>query len=268
MFSKKANPMLDKLRAGKPVYGMQIYSVCPDLVEITGYAGMDFYMLDMEHVKTGYNEIQHCLRAGDSAGITGLCRVKENTPYDIRTVMEAGAQGIVVPHVNTREDALRAKQAALYPPYGIAGICPAIRASHYSSADWDEYLAYNRTDIMLMPLIEDPIAVDNIDEILSVLDPNCDAIWFGRADYAQCLIEKGGKMDWVAERITEDFKKVLASAKKFGIHVLATPFPTCTPEVAKANIELGAKIVLFSIDEMVYYNACASLVNGMKELGL
>lgn len=258
--------MLDKLRAGKPVYGIQIYTTCPDIVEITGYAGMDYYMLDMEHVKTGYNEIQHCLRAGDTAGVTGLVRVKDNNPYDIRLVMEAGAQGIVVPHVCTKEEAIQAKKSTLYPPYGIAGICPAIRSSHYSSADWDEYLLYNRTDIMLMPIIEDPLAVENIDEILSVLDPNVDTIWFGRADYAQCLLKKGEKMDWVAPRITEDFQKVLDSAKKYGINVLAATFPECTPECAKANIDMGAKIVLFSIDEMMYFNACASLVKGMEKI--
>ncbi|MEY8338032.1 aldolase/citrate lyase family protein [Lachnospiraceae bacterium 62-35] len=265
MFKGRPNKMIQKLKEGGVALGIQIYTTCPDIVEITGYAGMDYYMLDLEHVKTHLDAIQHCLRAGDSAGITGLVRVGTNNEYEIRQVMEAGAQGVVVPHVNTKEDALRAKRAITYPPYGVAGICPAVRSTQYTVDGWDDFLEHNRKEIMLMPIIEDPIAVENIDEILSVLNPETDAIWFGRADYAQCLIKEGEKMDWVNPQIMEDFKKVMVSAKKYGISVQAVPFPACTKEVVDELISLGANIILFSLDELVYRNGCESLVKLVRQ---
>ena len=176
---------------------MQMYTHDPDLVEIVGYTGFDFVMLDMEHNRTNPETMVHLIRAAEVSGLTPLVRVGANDVFLIRSAVESGAQGIVVPHVKTADEARAAMTASHYPPEGRCGICPAIRASGYSQGNWEEYMAASNRQIMFIPLLEDVEAIDNAEEIIGVLRPGRDAVGVGGADISNALLkEPGERVQW------------------------------------------------------------------------
>jgi 4-hydroxy-2-oxoheptanedioate aldolase len=243
---------------------MQIYTGNPSLVEILAYTGFDFYMLDMEHSRVNPETVEHCIRAADAAGITTVVRVSENNHSLIRHAIEAGAQGVIVPHVKSRSDAKRAVDAVRYPPEGECGICPVIRASGYHVAGWDDYLEHSSQQTMVIPILEDTEGIDNAEEIMAELKPGVDAVWFGRGDLAQDIAQPGQKVDWDHPYITESFDKVLEVGKRIGIPVMAIPWPELTPEAARAAINRGARIMLYSIEQALFYNLCLDIVRQIK----
>lgn len=263
-FRPKENRVLTCLRRGEVPLGTQIYTGNPSIIEIIAYAGFDYYMLDMEHSRVNPERMEHCIRAADAAGITTIVRVTENNPTLIRGAMEAGAMGVIVPHIDTKEDARKAVNALRYPPEGTAGMCPAIRSANYSVPGWDEYLKHHSENCMLIALIESPEAVDNAEEIFAELKPGVDAVWFGRGDLAQSIAKPGEKVDWDPPYINEAFEKILALSKKTGIPVMAIPFPVLSPESAKDALAKGARIMLYSIDQLLFYNLCEDIVKAMK----
>lgn len=263
-FRPRQNRILAALVRGEVPLGMQVYTGDPSLIEILACTGFDFYMLDMEHSRVNVERMEHCIRAADAAGITSVVRVAENRPTDIRYSIEAGAQGVIVPHVKNREEVRKAVDAIRYPPVGKCGICPAIRAANFSISAWDEYLEHSSKQTMLIPILEDPEAMDRAEEIFAELEPGVDAVWFGRGDLAQSITPPGQKVNWDHPYVIEAFDKVLSLSQKTGIPTMAIPWPELTPECAKKALAKGAKIMLYSIDLLLFYNLCLEVVRTMK----
>src|SRR6188508_924674 len=96
------------IRDGRTVVGTWLNSPSPAQVEIIGYAGFDFVILDTEHSSYSLDAAEGLVRAGDSAGLPCLMRVSENTPASIGKVLDYGVQGVVIPHVSTADEARQA----------------------------------------------------------------------------------------------------------------------------------------------------------------
>jgi 2-keto-3-deoxy-L-rhamnonate aldolase RhmA len=261
----RPNKVLAALERGETPLGMQMYTHDPDLVEIVGYTGFDFVMLDMEHNRTNPETMVHLIRAAEVSGLTPLVRVGANDVFLIRSAVESGAQGIVVPHVKTADEARAAMAACHYPPEGRCGICPAIRASGYSQANWEEYMAASNRQIMCIPLLEDVEAIDNAEEIIGALMPGRDAVGVGGADISNALLkEPGERVQWAHPYLREANQKVKAIAEEKGIPIMGMAFPTSDRagvETAKAN---GTKIVIFYPDSHIFFEACSKIIMDVK----
>ena len=262
---RRPNKVLAALERGDVALGMQMYTHDPDLVEIVGYTGFDYVMLDMEHNRTNPETMVHLIRAAEVSGLTPLVRVGANDRFLIRSAVESGAQGIVVPHVKTAEEARAAMEASHYPPEGSCGICPAVRASGYSQANWEEYMAASNQQIMVIPLLEDVEAIDNAEEIISVLKPGRDAVGVGGADIANSLLrEPGERVQWAHPYLREAQQKVKALCQARGIAIQGMAFPTSDKagvEAAKAN---GSNIVLFYPDSHIFFEACRKIIADVR----
>jgi len=265
-FRPKQNRILASLEKGEVPLGMQVSTGEPTLIEVLASTGFDFYMLDMEHSRITLETMEHCIRAADASGITTLVRVAENEESLLRQSIEAGAQGVVIPHVKNKEDIRKAIDFVRYPPEGKCGICPAIRAANFSKEGWDDYLEHSRKQTMLIPLLEDKDAFEKAEEILGELKSGVDAVGFGRGDLAQSITPPGQKVNWEHPYLTEAFQRLLAISKKIGIPVIAMPWPETTPQHAKAAIDNGARIILYSVDLLLFYNLCLGIVQAMKHL--
>jgi 2-dehydro-3-deoxyglucarate aldolase len=251
------NRILATLRGGKVPLGMEINTGNPSLIEILAYTGFDFCMLDMEHARVNPENMEHCIRAGEASGITVIVRVTENNPSLIRQAKEAGAQGVVIPHIETAQDARKAVESLRFPPDGKCGFGPS-RAEMYGA--FKEYKQYSNDNTMLVPLLEDQNGIDNAEEILAELKPGVDAIGVGQGDLRASLLTKSGEI--IDETyVPKAFAKVLALSKKAGIPMMNMAL---TPEALKPNIEQGVKILLGSIDWVVFYRACQDFVRAMK----
>ena len=118
----RANATKAKLNEGEVVFGAIITRPAPDMVEIFGALGYDFVMIDCEHGPADLDQVEHMVRAAESFGITPIARIPDHSDHTILRFLDRGLQGIIVPHVNTAEQAIAIARAARYYPDGYRGM--------------------------------------------------------------------------------------------------------------------------------------------------
>ena len=133
----RENATKRRLAAGGTVFGIFIPFGEPGLVELCGIAGFDFVIIDMEHGAIDAPQCENLIRAAEVADVTPVVRVSTTEPAAILRLLDAGAQGIMAPHVNSREDAARAVAAVRYPPLGRCAVLPAHRKTVGPQGDRD-----------------------------------------------------------------------------------------------------------------------------------
>jgi len=157
-----------KLQSGQLTLGSWISLGHPAIAEIFANAGFDWLVVDLEHSTISMEQAGDLIRVIDLAGVTPLVRLTCNEPNQIKRVMDAGAHGIVVPMVNSPEDAIRAVEATRYAPRGARGVGLA-RAQKYG-AGFQEYLEWQKDGPVVIVQIEHKMALESLDAILSVKD--------------------------------------------------------------------------------------------------
>ncbi|MBP2328941.1 4-hydroxy-2-oxoheptanedioate aldolase [Kibdelosporangium banguiense] len=207
-----------KLAAGAPAFGACVQLPSPDIVEIVGYAGLDFAWIDAEHGSMGVGEVNQLVRAADAAGIDAIVRVPDHNASFIQKVLDMGAAGIIAPHVRDVEVAQAVVAAARYAPEGVRGACPAVRAVGHLTMDWPATLRQIRDDAIVIGLIEDADGVANVEEIAA--GSGLDGLIFGPYDLATELGLDGDVSD---ARVREMNVRVRKAALNAGIQYLALP---------------------------------------------
>jgi 2-keto-3-deoxy-L-rhamnonate aldolase RhmA len=257
----KKNHILEAMKKGKIPLGMEVNTGNPSIIEILALTGFDFYMLDMEHTRLNPDTVENCIRTADAAGITTIVRVPENNATFLRHAQEAGAQGVVVPHVQTPQDVRKIIDSIRYPPEGKCGVCPSVRAASFSSDDYEEYTEYSNRNTMIIPLLEDKTGFENAEEIFALLKPGVDAIGTGMGDMAFSLKKPGQKVNRQHPYIKEAAARVAALSKKTGVAIMDMAF---SPDGAKDTVARGTKILLYAIDQLLFYNTCQNIVRSVK----
>lgn len=156
----------NKLQSGQVTLGSWITLGHPAIAEIFAGAGYDWLVVDLEHSTISIEQAGELIRVIDLSGVAPLVRLTSNEPNQIKRVMDAGAHGIVVPMVNSPDDAVRAVAATRYAPQGIRGVGLA-RAQKYG-ADFQNYLEWQKDGPVVIVQIEHKLALDVLDAILSV----------------------------------------------------------------------------------------------------
>lgn len=174
--------LAEALASGAELVGVVTKLVAPALVEMCGHAGVDLVVLDTEHGPADTAELEHHLRAADSAGVPALVRVGSGDHREIQHALDAGAAGVVVPHVSDAAAAQRAVAAAHYPPLGRRGLALTTRAGHQSTIATVEALQARARDTVVVVQIEDPAGVDAAASIAAT--DRVSAIWVGTNDLA------------------------------------------------------------------------------------
>jgi 4-hydroxy-2-oxoheptanedioate aldolase len=159
--------MKQKLREGQSVFGGLLRTPEPSLVEVLGYAGYDYVVLDAEHGAHSFEALDTLILSAYASNITPIVRINDNTPGLIMRVLDLGAQGVLVPHIRNADDARRAVSAALYPPDGSRGIGPN-RGSQFGAIPNDEYFKSINEEVAVMLMMEEADAVEAIDAITDV----------------------------------------------------------------------------------------------------
>lgn len=208
----KRNNVRRVLNEGKRAYGAWLLIPSTIIVEIAGFAGLDFAVIDNEQGSFNDETVADMIRAAENVGIALFVRVVANQPGLILKVLNAGADGIIVPHVRSKEDAEAAVRAARHAPEGMRGAMYALRRDGYGTIDHREYLAAINREIMVLLTIEDQEALVDLDAIAAT--PGVDGLVIGRADLAQSLGIPGefGHADIVAAE-----EKIRAAAKAHGL---------------------------------------------------
>ncbi len=161
------NSVKEKLQRGEQILGTFLGIYSPHLVEMLGYAGFDFVVIDDEHGAFSSSELENLIRTADSVGLTPIVRVSYD-PSSIQKALDRGAKGVQVPMVNTKEDALDVIRRAKFPPYGDRGVSYSIRPARYGKDNGKPYLDECNENILIIVHIETSEAVNNFEEIVSV----------------------------------------------------------------------------------------------------
>jgi 2-keto-3-deoxy-L-rhamnonate aldolase RhmA len=156
----------DKLKNKKLTVGSWITVGNVSIAEIMVRVGFDWLVVDMEHSSITISEAQHLIQVIELAGCVPLVRVGSNDSYLIKRVMDAGAHGVIVPMVNSKEDAEKAVGSVKYPPLGNRGVGLA-RAQGYGKSFLDYKKWLNESSVIIVQ-IEHIDAVNNLEEILKV----------------------------------------------------------------------------------------------------
>ena len=135
--------------------------------EVMARQGFDTLCIDMQHGTTEMNDVWPMLQAISQTDTVPVVRVPWNDPATIMKALDLGAYGIIVPLVNTAEDAAKAVAACRYPPVGMRSSGP-VRALHYGGAD---YVANANDEIVIMAMIETKEGLANLDAICATPGP-------------------------------------------------------------------------------------------------
>jgi 2-keto-3-deoxy-L-rhamnonate aldolase RhmA len=208
----KQNNVRRLLNEGRRVFGAWLLIPSTVIVEIAGYAGMDFCVIDNEQGVFNDETVTEMIRAGENVDMAVFVRVVANDPGMILKVLNAGGDGIIVPHIRNKQDAEAAVRAAHYAPEGFRGQMHGLRRDGYGTIDYAEYVASINREIMVMLTIEDVEALENLDEIAAT--KGVDVLVIGRADLAQAMGMPGqmGHPDILAAE-----QKIRAAAKAHGL---------------------------------------------------
>ena len=205
------NPLKDLLRQKKKVCGAWLQLCSPMSAEIMAKAGFDFLMVDMEHAPNNVFMLLQQLQGMKGHRAVPLARAPWNDMVTIKRMLDTGVYGLLIPYVNTKEEAERAVANTKYPPEGVRGVAPSPRAPGFGMQP-KNYMEHANEEILVMTAVETPEAVKNIDEILSV--PGLDGIFIGPMDLATSM---GHFCDPSAPEVQEAIRqveeKVLASDK-------------------------------------------------------
>ena len=155
-----------RAREKQVVIGSWITLAHPAIAEIMAKAGFDWLAVDLEHSVITIREAEELIRTIDLCGVVPLVRLSANDPVQIKRVMDAGAHGVIVPMVNSAEEARKAVKAVRYPPDGKRSVGLA-RAQGYGSS-FDKYKEWLNQESIVIVQIEHITAVENLDAILSV----------------------------------------------------------------------------------------------------
>ena len=261
------NPFLEKMNSGRAPVGFFNYLRDTAVLDIAGTVGFDFVVIDNEHTAMERETTDKLILAAELNHVVPFVRVPELIPYLMRNYMEMGARGILVPHVCDGAECRRAQQALRYPPYGSASCCRSNHADGFEAKNWMNYLEHVQ-DLCFVPMIEEPEAVANLDEILDELKPGRDMVMFGKADYGQALgsLNPDGTF---TEQVNEDYLKVMerCRARKIGFMACPSAGPDGqTAEDVRKVIEQGCSAVVLNTDQLTLAAAFGKIVGECLDL--
>ncbi|MBS3978111.1 MAG: aldolase [Syntrophomonadaceae bacterium] len=245
----------EKLAAGA-VFGPFAKTKDPAFIEIAGYAGFDFVILDLEHGPNSIETAQDLIRAARLAKILPIVRVKEENDSVIKEALDIGAAGIQVPQVTTAEAAKKIVRLAKFAPDGMRGLCRFVRAANYSSLDRYEYIQ-SSNETLIIAQLEGQEAIANLDEIMDV--KGIDVLFVGTYDLSQSLGVPGQvNHPLVLSKVQEIIERCQAK----GIHVGSF---ADTLENAKYFKEAGVKYISYSSDMGLFYEQCRQTAGALRQ---
>ncbi len=218
------------------------------IVEIMADAGFDWLCIDMEHSVIDYTTAQQLIIAIQSKGVKAFVRVGANDPLIIKRVLDAGADGIIVPSVNTESEAEKAVAAVNYPPKGTRGVGLA-RAQKYG-AGFEEYRDGKAKSITLIVQIEHASAIKELDRILQV--DGVDGTFIGPYDLSGSVGKPGQWDDPEVEELLKTYEETVKKYDKLvGFHVVPLDVQLVHDKYNKGYNFIAYSFDAFFLGEMV-----------------
>ncbi len=216
----RKNPLKARLAAGGKCLGAWTSLASPAVAEILALAGFDFLIIDYEHGPADQQNLVNQLRAMTATAATAILRVPSHDPNYLKTVLDHGIEGVMVPNVKTADEARAIAAACRYPPAGIRGSAyPIARGASYG-IDAEDYLRTINDNLVIMCQIESNTGVENIDAIAAV--DGIDVLFMGVNDLAGSVGRLGSLDHPEVLGLIERFE---AGVRKSGKYLGSIPQP-------------------------------------------
>jgi len=219
---------------GKLALGTYVTFADPQVVEIIGLAGFDAAFIDMEHTTFDLNLITEMIRAADLVGVTSIIRVPDNDEKLILRLLDAGAEGIIIPHVDGLEGAKRAVAAVRYAPLGHRGGAAGTRSTRFGTVAWEDHIRQSNDQILLSVMTEDDRGIRDIEKIAGL--EGLDLVSIGPTDFSEYM----GIRDPGSQVLRDEIKKLADQIKAVGKAKLQIPMNhAALPMGPKELLDLG-----------------------------
>ena len=250
------NRVKEKVARGEVAYGTLLSFPSTDLVRFYGLVGYVWIFIDAEHDSVSPETVSHLIEASHLVGMTPFVRVPESTPGTILRFLEAGAIGIIVPHLGNAEDARFAAAAVRYPPDGERGAGSTGRANDFGLIRTAaEYFALANEQLWVWGLVEDRPGIDALDDILSV--KGLDVVGVGPGDLAMSMGMRGQSGHPDVRALVEQADRKIAKSNKILMSLVSTP------DENRGAVERGAKLILTNATP-VLARACRTFITDLK----
>ena len=250
------NPFKAALANGQRQIGFWLSMADAYLAEVSATAGFEWLLIDAEHAPNDVRSILAQLQAVAPYSAEAVVRPVNGDPALLKRLLDIGARNLLVPMIDTADQARACVAAVRYPPHGIRGVGSAVgRASRWSSRT--DYLDIADSEICLLVQAETVTALDNLEAICAV--DGVDGVFIGPADLAASMGHRGKPGDpEVQNAIEAAMRTIIASGKAAGTL-------TSDPVLARRYLELGCTFVATGMDILMFANAARKLAREFIE---
>ena len=230
----------DTIRNQEITVGFCLQTINPDVTESIALSGVDYIVLDMEHTGKGIDSVYPCIITAAAHNVPVIVRTADKEQWMIEQALDSGAQGVLVPTVETAEECEKIVSAAKYAPMGTRGYCPmsaTFRWMNHVDPDVKKYAEDANRDTFVAALIETPEGLRNLPEMVKV--EGIDAFLLGPADYGMRL----GRDLWDERTAAE-----MNEATEFIIDSGKICIATSLPQNFEAQYRSGARVFMYGLN--------------------
>jgi 2-dehydro-3-deoxyglucarate aldolase len=252
------NTLRSAFRSQRATFGSWIMFGHVAIAEVMAQAGFDWLTVDMEHSAIGIETAQPLIQVIELAGCVPLVRLPSNDPVLSKRVMDAGAHGVIVPSVNSAEEAELAVGSVRYPPAGTRGV--GLARAHGYGARFREYVREVEEYAIVIVMIEHRDGVEQLEKILAV--PGVDGVFVGPYDLSASY-GVTGQLDHPLVRKAQ--QRILDASKRAdvvaGIHVVHPPV-----DQVQARLAEGFRFIAYGADMLFLGQQCREAVGRFRSL--
>ncbi len=253
----RGNPVRKKLLQGGTALGQMAFEFfTPGLCQIMANAGAEFAILDTEHSGVGIDTVKSQVAYARGTGLVPMVRVTGTHYHLVAPMLDAGVMGIMVPMVETPEQAQKIAQWCRYRPHGVRGLAFAVGHDDYKGADPVAAMKAANDRTLVIALIETAKGIENVEAIMAT--PGIDVGWMGHYDLTNSM-GIDGQFDH--PRYKAAVKRLVKACSKSG---KAAGFLCGDVKTGRRYLNLGFRMLCYGTDIAVYQNALTAGIAGLR----
>ena len=254
----QGNPVKERLGSGGTALGSMIFEFfTPGIARISANAGADYVMYCMEHTGIALETLRAQFSLCRALGVVPLARVPATEYHFIARTLDAGALGIMVPMVDTREQAEKIVSCTRYPPAGRRGAAFGFAHDDFRGGDVKEKIAQIHARTLVICMIETRSGLENVEAIAAV--PGVDVLWLGHFDLTNFLGIPG---DFANPVYQDAVRRIAAAAKKHG---KAAGYMAADAALGREYLGHGFRMIATGTDQGLLQAATAQLISSWKQ---